>query len=99
MEDRSTKESSSPPCSAALVGGVVGGGEVFVVVEGVLGVVASLTRGMVTKEGSLLEVRISFHDDYHSVEWALSRGHWASFERSMVCKGHNEILVLSQFVP
>ena len=76
MEDRSTKESSSPPCSAALVGGVVGGGEVFVVVEGVLGVVASLTRGMVTKDGSLLEVRISFYDYYHSSRvgpkpWAL----------------------------
>ena len=80
MEDRSTKASSSSSCSVVVVVevGVGGGGDVCVnVVEGVLGVVASLTRGMVTKEGSLLQVRISFHDDYIQVEWALSRGPWA----------------------
>ena len=69
MEDRSTKASSSSSCSVVVVEvGVGGGGDVCVnVVEGVLGVVASLTRG--TKEGSLLQVRISFHDDYIQVEW------------------------------
>ena len=73
------KESSSPSspssCSVVVVEvGVEVGDDVCVVVEGVLGVVASLTRGMVTKDGSLLQVRISFHDAYIQVEWALSRG-------------------------